>query len=485
MKKRKIYGRIWLAAAIAAVSVTGCAPAFVKDAADTVRDKIKDAVTDQAEGFLDEIQEKIGKKEKKNSTSSDDSEKDENDSEREKSGSGEDEDDSEKDKNGFEDSDGQADSVHKGTDEAKDPYDTYIKEVLEKQLGEEKDISFTYGYQRRDYDGGYWSAVAETAPLADGMISVSRNDLNQDGQDELLVCLMEGSQETGSGHNCLRVDAYGIAENEVVKIGSIQFPECFEIYNDQEYVVGLKTVGQDVLIYAYDNGSVWSWADGVNPHIRLFQYDGSYLKEQYNVACSGSDGSWWDQWERELRSFGFDISKSLWDDPCLTEESSFDVILYGESRTVVNKDAMFANGVSVESTQGYMLDHAVVQGSLYGKDSQVVCRMNQEGKAPGNLSGEAGNGTVRNYGQEDSIIPDSSSRYLSRADLLGLSKDQLRLARNEIYARHGRKFQSRELQEYFESKSWYRGTIEPNQFSEDNLNAYEKENIKLIKNMEE
>lgn len=141
--------------------------------------------------------------------------------------------------------------------------------------------------------------------------------------------------------------------------------------------------------------------------------------------------------------------------------------------------------ISVESTQGYMLDHAVVQGSLYGKDSQVVCRMNQEGKAPGNLSGEAGNGTVQNYGQEDSIIPDSSSRYLSRADLLGLSKDQLRLARNEIYARHGRKFQSRELQEYFESKSWYRGTIEPNQFSEDNLNAYEKENIKLIKSMEE
>ena len=132
-----------------------------------------------------------------------------------------------------------------------------------------------------------------------------------------------------------------------------------------------------------------------------------------------------------------------------------------------------------------MLDHAVVQGSLYGKDSQVVCRMNQEGKAPGSLAGEAGNGTVQNYGQEDSIIPDSSSRYLSKADLLGLSKDQLRLARNEIYARHGRKFQSQELQEYFESKSWYRGTIEPNQFSEDNLNAYEKENIKLIKSMEE
>jgi len=44
---------------------------------------------------------------------------------------------------------------------------------------------------------------------------------------------------------------------------------------------------------------------------------------------------------------------------------------------------------------------------------------------------------------------------------------------------------ARSCEEYFESKSWYRGTIEPNQFSEDNLNAYEKENIKLIKSMEE
>ena len=51
------------------------------------------------------------------------------------------------------------------------------------------------------------------------------------------------------------------------------------------------------------------------------------------------------------------------------------------------------------------------------------------------------------------VLPDSNSRYLSYADLEGLSAEQLRIARNEIYARHGRMFNSKELRDYFNSKS--------------------------------
>ena len=39
------------------------------------------------------------------------------------------------------------------------------------------------------------------------------------------------------------------------------------------------------------------------------------------------------------------------------------------------------------------------------------------------------------------------------------------IARNEIYARHGRKFNDSELQAYFNSKSWYKGTVNPEDFS--------------------
>lgn len=78
------------------------------------------------------------------------------------------------------------------------------------------------------------------------------------------------------------------------------------------------------------------------------------------------------------------------------------------------------------------------------------------------------------------IIPDSNSRYLTESDISGLSLQQLNYAKNEIYARRGRKFDSVELQEYFGSKSWYRGTIEPSQFTNDMLNDYEIKNADLL-----
>lgn len=78
------------------------------------------------------------------------------------------------------------------------------------------------------------------------------------------------------------------------------------------------------------------------------------------------------------------------------------------------------------------------------------------------------------------IIPDSNSRYLTESDISGLSLQQLNYAKNEIYARRGRKFDSVELQEYFGNKSWYRGTIEPSQFTNDMLNDYEIKNADLL-----
>ena len=53
------------------------------------------------------------------------------------------------------------------------------------------------------------------------------------------------------------------------------------------------------------------------------------------------------------------------------------------------------------------------------------------------------------------ILPNSNTVKLTRADLQGLSLEQLRLARNEIYARHGTIFGPADLQQYFGSKSWY------------------------------
>lgn len=85
------------------------------------------------------------------------------------------------------------------------------------------------------------------------------------------------------------------------------------------------------------------------------------------------------------------------------------------------------------------------------------------------------------------IIPDSSVRRLTSADLNGLNAQQLNYARNEIFARHGRMFNSQELQNYFNSKSWYRGIYTPEYFDEYDpypLSDIEKANAQLLKEHE-
>lgn len=77
--------------------------------------------------------------------------------------------------------------------------------------------------------------------------------------------------------------------------------------------------------------------------------------------------------------------------------------------------------------------------------------------------------------QSDFLFPDSDSRLLADGDLSTLSKDDLRLARNEIFARRGRYFDSPDLTARFSKFAWYvPRTWDPQ------LNAVEKANVALI-----
>jgi hypothetical protein len=76
------------------------------------------------------------------------------------------------------------------------------------------------------------------------------------------------------------------------------------------------------------------------------------------------------------------------------------------------------------------------------------------------------------------IYPQGSSRVLSSSDLSGLSKQELKIMRNEIYARHGYIFKTAEMKAYFANQGWYQG-----QFDEvaSKLTSIEQQNIELIK----
>ncbi len=75
------------------------------------------------------------------------------------------------------------------------------------------------------------------------------------------------------------------------------------------------------------------------------------------------------------------------------------------------------------------------------------------------------------------------STNLVTDDTLGaLFAEDLRVLRNEIYARHGRIFKDKTLQKYFESQSWYKANPE---FTDDQLNEIESQNLAKIKEAED
>ncbi len=87
---------------------------------------------------------------------------------------------------------------------------------------------------------------------------------------------------------------------------------------------------------------------------------------------------------------------------------------------------------------------------------------------------------------QDYVFPDSGSRYLSEEEVRSAETDKLRIARNEIFARHGYIFNDEGLQQYFNSTSWYTGTIPADQFDMDEmLNDFEKKNAELIGKVED
>lgn len=88
--------------------------------------------------------------------------------------------------------------------------------------------------------------------------------------------------------------------------------------------------------------------------------------------------------------------------------------------------------------------------------------------------------SVQKDEDDEYVLADSDKKYLTKSDLQGLSAWELKLARNEIYARHGRKFNDEQLQAYFNSCSWYKGTVKPDDFKISVFNAYEKANAEFI-----
>ena len=77
------------------------------------------------------------------------------------------------------------------------------------------------------------------------------------------------------------------------------------------------------------------------------------------------------------------------------------------------------------------------------------------------------------------VFPYSSEEYIDESDAAALTDYELRIAINEIYARHGFTFGKADLKKHFEAQDWYVATTDDVPDSE--LNEYEYENVQVLK----
>lgn len=123
-------------------------------------------------------------------------------------------------------------------------------------------------------------------------------------------------------------------------------------------------------------------------------------------------------------------------------------------------------------------------GTLAGKD---VVEIKKKGAAPVVSSDPPADSATAPVQEADSnyyILPQSSQRLITYVDIQDFTKQDMMLARNEIFARHGRIFSDEEVRSYFEAQSWYKGTIAPEDFDTSMLSTIEQKNISFIKEYE-
>lgn len=83
------------------------------------------------------------------------------------------------------------------------------------------------------------------------------------------------------------------------------------------------------------------------------------------------------------------------------------------------------------------------------------------------------------------LMPQSSYERLTEKDAEGMTDQERMLARNEIYARHGRLFIAEDVKTYFEGQDWHEGSIQPEDFDDKKeLNEAELRNIQFLLRME-
>jgi hypothetical protein len=243
---------------------------------------------------------------------------------------------------------------------------------------------------------------------------------------------------------------------------------CFDNFDDDSFdeIMEVKSNGK----YSYNSGF----------KVNLYKVkNGQYKLVDSNVINNG-----WDSNIQGVYNYAAD-KKGLFVHYANTSNASGTSVFGVNGDKIQLKGTVFGNNYTkpddVDNDGIYeVLSNSTSIVPSAKKDNSKWYKIYEDGRTPTevNLS-DSGTSNSSTKLSGDYIFKDSDKVYLTEDDVKNLSKDQLGLARNEIFARHGYVFTDDEYKKYFSSKSWY----VPNPSydgSDSTLNQYEIANYQLL-----
>lgn len=341
------------------------------------------------------------------------------------------------------------------------------------------------------YDSDYVLASGELQQKSyDAFLALRETDLNADGTNELLaIRLKPQKDESGLTQNTVVAEIYENQGNALQRIAQYVLAEGILDQSEAKLDIFLleSQNGQIICCEAKDTAAVL--ADGVQWSLRAAAFDGTAFTEWQHTSLTGSAFSTEELTSAfsAVNSLGIQPGEVVW--TSLTDQLDYlEPICTIDRYLIVEQPEVYTfvnnGGNGAESMQyGETVFRNCWNGDWQNKMQKEFTAVIDTQTVP--ASAEAGSGL--SYAG-DFVIADSDSRYITEEELEKFSEQEILIARNEIYARHGRQFNNQELSAYFSAKDWYQPTVSGEDFTEeyasDVFNEIEIVNISTIVNYE-
>ena len=340
--------------------------------------------------------------------------------------------------------------------------------------------------------------LATSQAIDSGILGTVRMDLDIDGEEEIFYVSYEESSEAPDGNAIY----FGV----IKKIGkswniiSKQEVSCVSPLehngeNNESSVFMRKSNGKYEIFYeSYSESVIATGQSWLFRGFRMEETGLSPISETNNIYYGGSPiDEFWRGAESELNDYNGDAQQML-DNYCSLGFAR-PYITFGSMTVDCNSNLYQIVHINKKNALSTMeisqwIPQSNGQGTLTGA---FKCVIEDSGSAVPEVMSEYENAqavavdaSANSQDSTEYLLPDVANRYLEETEVTSFSLDQIQLAINEIFARHGRCFKTAEIDSYFRSKSWY----QPDASKTDEqivaeFNEYEKANEELLEKVRE